>query len=365
MRRALAVAEGGRGRVEPNPMVGAVLVRDGRILAEGFHEAFGAPHAEVNAIAAAEAAGIDPAGATMYVTLEPCSHHGKTPPCAELLVEKKLARVVIALADPDDNVNGGGIRRLRAGGIDVAVGCCQDPARDLLREYLTLRRRRRPWVIAKWAQTRDGWLALPPGAGRWISSEPARAEVHRLRAVCDGICVGIGTVLVDDPLLTNRSGSGRNLTRLVLDADLRISLGSRLVTSAEDSPLLIATTAQAVSARDAHAEALAAAGAELLALPAQAGRIDLEPLLADLGRRMWTRLLVEGGPAVLRSFISAGWVDELRVYISPFAVGDEARSGALPRLDVGDLDLPRPTRRAVGPDTAVEAVFSAGPGKSA
>jgi diaminohydroxyphosphoribosylaminopyrimidine deaminase/5-amino-6-(5-phosphoribosylamino)uracil reductase len=333
-------------------------VRDGRILAEGFHESFGGPHAEVNAIAAAEAAGIDPTGATMYVTLEPCSHHGKTPPCADLLADKGLARVVVALADPDENVNGGGIRRLRAGGIDVAVGCCGDQARALLREYLTLRMRRRPWVIAKWAQTRDGWLALPDGAGRWISSQASRDEVHQLRAVCDGICVGIGTVQADDPLLTNRSGSGRDLTRLVLDANLRISPASRLVTSAEDSPLLIATTAQAIRRRDAHAEALAAAGAELLALPAEDGRIDLEPLLADLGRRMWTRLLVEGGSGVLRSFLGAGLVDEIRVYVAPCSAGDETRAAALPRLDVADLNLPRATRRAVGPDTVIEAVLA-------
>ncbi|MFW5840337.1 MAG: bifunctional diaminohydroxyphosphoribosylaminopyrimidine deaminase/5-amino-6-(5-phosphoribosylamino)uracil reductase RibD [Planctomycetota bacterium] len=355
MQLALELARRGRGAVEPNPMVGAVIVRDGQVIGQGWHEKYGGPHAEPNAVRAAWAAGFDPAGATMYVTLEPCSHHGKTPPCADLLIQQKLARVVIAHPDPDRQVNGGGIARLRAAGIDVQVGCCQAQARVLLREYLTLRTLQRPWVICKWAQTADGYLALPPEDGRWISCEESRRQVHQLRAICDAILVGIGTVLADDPLLTNRSGAGKTLTRVVLDSRLRIPLDSQLVQSAAASPLLVVCDMQAQTNRQ---DDLRAAGAEVLALPAPGGRIDLQALLGWMGDRQWTRLLVEGGAQVHRSFLAAGLADQVQAYEAPLRIGPGREN--LPQLDVAQLGLEHLQRRPSGCDSLHEAVLGIG-----
>ena len=373
MRRALELARRGLGAVEPNPMVGAVIVRDGRVLGEGWHRRFGGPHAEVEAFAAAAAGGSDVRGATMYVTLEPCNHHGKTPPCTEAIIAAGVGRVVTAMEDPDELVSGRGLAKLRAAGIEVEAGLCQAEARELLAAYVKLRTRKRPWVICKWAQTADGRLVLPAGSGRWISCEKSREMVHELRAYCDGICVGSGTVLADDPLLTNRTGRGRQPTRVVMDAQLRTPPGSRLIaTASPGAPVLLATTARALEVQAASAGMLARQGVEFLALPAgPRGGVSLGALLDELGRRKWTRLLVEGGPTVLRRVISEHLADELWVFISPHATHRAAEGAAaadapsaepesspaqeLPRLDIRDLQaaehLPQPRQIKVGPDT--------------
>lgn len=337
MTAALDAARQGRGAVEPNPMVGAVIVRDGEEIARGWHAKFGGPHAEVEALAAAKRAGADVAGATMYVTLEPCCHRGKTPPCSRALVDAGLARVVAAMRDPDRNVSGGGLAELRAAGIDVALGVCEAQARALLGPYVKLRTTGRPWVICKWAQTPEGFLALPPGAGRWISGPESRRRVHELRALCDGILVGVGTVHADDPLLTNRSPGGRQPTRIVLDSSLRTPLDSQLVRSAGESPLLIAATAKGISRRAAAAEALAAAGVDLLELPPAGAGVDLCALLDELGKRQWTHLLVEGGAAVLESFIDARLADELLVFIGPAHDIPPGAAAVLPTFDIATL----------------------------
>ncbi|MBN1943156.1 MAG: bifunctional diaminohydroxyphosphoribosylaminopyrimidine deaminase/5-amino-6-(5-phosphoribosylamino)uracil reductase RibD [Phycisphaerae bacterium] len=334
MRRALALAERGRGAVEPNPMVGAVLVRGGQILAEGFHQRFGGPHAEIEALDAARQAGADPTGATMYVTLEPCCHHGKTPPCTDAILRARVGRVVAAMRDPDENVAGRGLAILRDAGVDVSLGLCESEARELLGPYIKLRTQHLPWCIAKWAQTADGFLALPNGEGRWISSQESRRRVHELRSRCDGVLVGVGTVQADDPLLTNRSGQGRTPTRVVLDSHLRTPPACRLVQTANDAPLLIATIKQAAEERPEAVLALQRHGAEVLPLPADDdGRVSLPALLEELGRREWTNLLVEGGETVLRAFLAAGLFDELQVYVSPRLVGP----ADLPRLNVEDV----------------------------
>jgi diaminohydroxyphosphoribosylaminopyrimidine deaminase/5-amino-6-(5-phosphoribosylamino)uracil reductase len=379
MRRALDLARRGLGAVEPNPMVGAVIVRDGRVLGEGWHRLFGGPHAEVEAIAAAKAGGSDVRGAAMYVTLEPCNHHGKTPPCTEAIIASGVVRVVAAMEDPDEFVAGRGFARLRAAGIEVEAGLCQAEARELLAPYTKLRTRKRPWVICKWAQTSDGRLALPAGSARWISGEQSRAMVHELRGYCDGICVGSGTVLADDPLLTNRSGRGRQPTRVVLDAQLRTPPGSRLIeTASTKAPVLLATTARALEVQAESAGMLAREGVEFLALPAGTpGGVSLGALLDELGRRKWTRLLVEGGPTVLQRVISEHLADELWVFISPQAAhaqpaGAAMADGAnapgaepgpspaeqLPRLDIRDIQaaehLSRPRQIKVGHDTLLK-----------
>jgi diaminohydroxyphosphoribosylaminopyrimidine deaminase/5-amino-6-(5-phosphoribosylamino)uracil reductase len=333
MHRALELAGRGLGRVEPNPMVGAVLFdADGQRLGEGWHDRFGGPHAEVNAIAHAGRSGRDLRGAGMAVTLEPCSHFGKTPPCANAIISTGLRRVVVAMVDPDEQVAGRGVEMLRQAGVEVEVGCCEAKARHLLREYITLRTRGRPWVIAKWAQTADGYLALPAEQGRWISSPASRQRVHEMRSWVDAILVGRSTVLADDPLLTNRSGRGRQPTRIILARQLDLPDACRLLRTAGDCPVLLATTATA--AESASAGALRAGGVEILALPeADGGRVDLTALLGEMGQRQWTRLLIEGGADVLGQFIGQGLADEIHAYVAPQAIGPIE----LPRFDVNDL----------------------------
>jgi len=365
MAAALDCASRGRGAVEPNPMVGAVIVREGVEFARGWHREFGRPHAEIEAIGAARAAGADLRGATLYVTLEPCCHlNKKTPPCTETIIPAGFARVVVAMEDPDENVRGRGIAALRAAGISVDVGVCEQAARELLAAYVKLRTRHRPWVICKWAQTADGFLALPRGKGRWISSEQSRARVHELRGLCDGVLVGAGTVLADDPLLTNRSGKGRQPPRVVLDGRLRMPLDCQLVRTAGDSPVILATTPAGKAANPAKAQELVRAGVEVLEIPEMPGdggaaepaapRVGLDGLLDELGRRQWTYLLVEGGAEVLDSFVTSGLADELIVFISPERLGAAGAKG-MANLDIArvgeKMSLKEEERRSFGPDT--------------
>ena len=340
MSLALELAAAGRGSVEANPMVGAVIVRDGKEIARGWHRRFGGPHAEVEALSAARAAGTDVRGATVYVTLEPCCHFGKTPPCTEALIAAGVGKVVAAMQDVDARVAGQGFARLRQAGIEVVVGVCEAEARKLLRAYVKLRTQRRPWVILKWAQTADGYLLFPPGdPRRWISSESGRRRVHEVRAYCDGVLAGIGTVLHDDPQLNNRSGHGKQPSRVVLDAGLRTPPDGRLMRARNESPVILACSEGAEAARPAAAAALRAGGAELLPLPVRDGLLDLNTLLDELGRRQWTYLLVEGGAAVHRSFLTQRLADELLVFISPDRCG---LSPGLLNLDLQSLrpDLP-------------------------
>jgi diaminohydroxyphosphoribosylaminopyrimidine deaminase/5-amino-6-(5-phosphoribosylamino)uracil reductase len=356
MQEALELARRGYGYVEPNPPVGAVIVRDGVVLGRGWHKHFGGPHAEIEALADAASAGRDVRGATVYVTLEPCCHHGKTPPCTDALIAAGIARVVAAVKDVDEKVAGKGFAHLAAAGVEVDSGVLEEQARELLRAYITLRTQRRPWVICKWAQTSDGLLALPAGEGRWISSPPSREAVQALRGRCDGVCVGVQTVLADDPLLTNRSGAGRQPSRLVLDSHLRTPADSRLVRTAKQFPLILACSA---SLPQPQADVLRRAGAEILPLPAgKSGWIDLDALLDELGRRQWTNLLVEGGACVLESFLTANIADELNVFISPRKAASREN---LPRFDIAEvaarMHLPMPHRSIVGEDTLLRYVL--------
>lgn len=363
MSAALELAERGRGSVEPNPMVGAVIVRDGVVIARGWHASFGGPHAEIEALDAARDAGVDLRDATMYVTLEPCCHRGrgkKTPPCTEAIIPAGIARVVVAMEDPDANVSGRGIAALRSAGIEVTVGVCERRARRLLAGYVKLRTQHRPWVICKWAQTADGYLSLPPGRRRWISSPESRRYAHTIRRQCDGILVGIETVLADDPLLTNRSGAGAQPVRVVLDSRLRIPPDCRLVRTAADAPVIVVTTA-CVSAASAHrARRLTDAGVELLEVPSSEGGADLPALLDELGRRNWTYLLVEGGAKVLDSFIGGHLADELLVFVAPDRIGQDA--GDLARFDIAEvqrrLSLAQGRRTACGRDLVLRYLLS-------
>jgi len=314
MRRALAEAERGRGGVEPNPLVGAVVVRGGRPVGVGHHARFGGPHAEV---AAFEAAGDATRGATLYVTLEPCCHFGKTPPCTEAVLGAGIRRVVAAMTDPFPKVAGGGFARLVGAGLEVESGLLDTEARRLNAPYLKRVATGRPYVIAKWAMTLDGKTATASGDSRWISGARARALVHELRGRMDAILVGIGTVLADDPQLTARPPGLRRAARVVLDSAARLPLDSRLARTALEIPVWVAVTERAGAERRA---ALAALGCDILDLPGN-GSVPIVPLLDELGRRSVTNLLVEGGSHVLGAFLDAGQVDAVDVYIAPIISG--------------------------------------------
>ncbi len=347
MRRAIFLARRGEGLVEPNPMVGAVVAdAAGKILGEGWHQRFGEAHAEVNALSAAGAAA---RGATLYVTLEPCCHHGKTPPCTEAILAAGISRVVVATADPFPAVGGGGLTALRQAGVQVDVGLLEAEAIELTAPFRTLIEKARPWVIAKWAMTRAGQMVLPDGvsgtgpAGSrgWISSAASRAIVHDLRRRVDAIVVGIETALADDPLLTARPPGPRRLLRVVLDRKARLPLGSRLVQTAGEQPLVVAVGPAAAATRVA---ALQQAGCDVW----QSEQAESGPMLAafcrELGRRQVTNLMVEGGGAVLQAFFQAGLVDEAWAFIAPQAVGSQSsRAGllaTLPGLRVVSIEQP-------------------------
>ena len=316
MREALRIAEYARGRTSPNPLVGAVIVRDGAIVASGWHRAAGEPHAEIHAL---RMAGELARGATLYVTLEPCAHHGRTGPCAEAVIAAGLARVVIALSDPNPLVAGRGIHLLTAAGIEVTTGICEDEARRQNEIFLKWVTTKRPFVTLKTAMTLDGKIASHTGASRWITGAAARARVHAYRNEYDAILVGIGTVLADDPSLTTRleHGTGKNPLRIVLDSEARTPLDAKLVADGAAPTIIV------VSERADHRRVnlLRACGAEVVTLGAQ--RVDIAALLDYLGAREITSLFVEGGAAVNWSLLAGGSVDKVHAFIAPMLMGGE------------------------------------------
>lgn len=326
MRRALELAARGRGAVEPNPLVGAVVVRDGACVGEGWHQRYGGPHAEVNAFAAAGEAARD---ATLYVTLEPCCHHGKTPPCTDAVLAAGVRRVVAAMRDPFPAVSGEGLALLQRAGVEVEAGVSEADARMLNAPYLKLLATGRPYVHAKWAMTLDGKIATRSGDSKWISNAASRQIAHAIRGRMDGIIVGIGTALADDPLLTARPPGPRVACRVVLDSRARLPIDANLVRTAHEVPTLVVTGASAPSS---HRQALRERGCELLELAVESGRRQATALLDELGRRRFTNVLVEGGGGVLGSFVDARAIDEVHVFVAPRLVGgSDARSPVLGR----------------------------------
>lgn len=317
MRHALQLAARGLGRVEPNPPVGAVIVDDsGNLLGEGWHTHFGGPHAEIDAL---DAAGEQARGATLYVTLEPCAHTGKTPPCAPRVVASGIRKVVVAAADPAPHTAGRGLQHLSDEGIDLEVGLLADEARRLIAPFARLATQGLPWVHAKWAMTLDGKLATRAGDSKWISCELSRRIVHELRGRMDAIVVGIGTALADDPQLTARPAGPRTAARIVVDSEARLPLDSRLVRTAGDVPVIVAATRAADDDRCAQ---LTRAGVEILRLDAaEKGRAPLDQLLRQLGERRMTHILVEGGAQLLGSLLDGGWIDEVHAFIAPSLSG--------------------------------------------
>lgn len=325
MARAIQLAARGRGLVEPNPMVGCVMVQPGADptgpatpIAEGWHQRFGGPHAEIMAL---RAAGPRAAGATMYVSLEPCCHHGKTPPCTQAVIDARVARVVIGHQDPFAQVAGKGIDCLRQAGLTVEVGVLGREARQLNAAYCKLLGTGRPWIIAKWAMTLDGKLATRTGHSQWISAPASRKIVHEIRGRVDGILVGRGTAQADDPQLTARPPGPRVATRIVADSQAALDSHSRLARTAGDVPILVAVSA---TAAENDRQRLLAAGCQVLVCPGRTHAQRLDFLLDHLGQQRMTNVLVEGGSRLLGSLWDAHQIDEVHVFIAPKLVGGAA-----------------------------------------
>ncbi|GGG25888.1 riboflavin biosynthesis protein RibD [Caldovatus sediminis] len=348
MRAALALARRGLGNAWPNPAVGCVLVRDGRVVGRGWTQPGGRPHAETEALrrAGPEAA----RGATAYVTLEPCSHHGRTPPCCDALIAAGVARVVVALQDPDSRVNGRGLDRLRAAGIAVETGLCEAEARAVNAGFIRRIRLGLPLVTLKLATTLDGRIATATGESRWITGPAARREGHAMRARHDAVLVGSGTVLADDPDLTCRlpGMAAVPALRVVADSRLRTPLSARLVATARQIPTWLATRPGHPPARRAPYQE---AGVEILAVPAAEpdGGLDLRALLGALGQRGVTRVLAEGGAALAAALLRADLVDRIAWFHAPGILGAEGRA-AVDHLPVTGLaQMPRFQRVASRP----------------
>ncbi|HEY8459800.1 MAG TPA: bifunctional diaminohydroxyphosphoribosylaminopyrimidine deaminase/5-amino-6-(5-phosphoribosylamino)uracil reductase RibD, partial [Blastocatellia bacterium] len=324
MRRAFALARRAEGRTSPNPMVGAVIVKDGRVIGEGYHRRAGEPHAEVEAL---RAAGDSARGATMYVTLEPCAHYGRTPPCVDAIIAAGVAEVHYAVGDPNPRVNGKAHAKLEAAGIVARRGLCEDEARELNQPFFKHVTTGRPLVTAKFAMSLDGKIATRAGDSRWISNEASRQRAHELRNVTDAVLIGVGTALADNPQLTTRlsplyaregPADIRHPLRIIADSRRRLPLTARVFDPALPGKTVLATTA----APDAFCAELTARGVEIWTLPDDGnGRVSLPALLDEIGRRGMLTLLVEGGSELLGAFFAEKLVDRVWAFIAPLVIG--------------------------------------------
>lgn len=354
MHEALELAERGRGQVEPNPMVGCLIVRDGAVLGRGYHEKFGGPHAEINALADCRASGHDPVGATLYVTLEPCCHFGKTGPCVEAIRQAGIARVICAVEDPTEKVAGKGLAMLRTWDIDVRTGVFEAEARTLNAPFFKYARTDEPWVILKWAQSADGFLANR--RSRWISCDESRAHAHGIRRRCQAIVAGINTVIEDDPLLTPRPAYGRRPLRVIVDTRLMIPLNARVLdVSAAPTMIVVGGTAMRFAGR--KVEAINQLGVDILVVSETRGHCDLSQVVKALGRQDVQQVLVEGGARILDAMIDQELGDELNVYIAPDELGPDGRIPASMRMLSLVHSAAAPLRRQSpsGRDTLIQA----------
>jgi diaminohydroxyphosphoribosylaminopyrimidine deaminase/5-amino-6-(5-phosphoribosylamino)uracil reductase len=359
MHLALAEAARGRGLVEPNPMVGCVIVRDNQPIGIGHHARFGGDHAEVAAIKNCQQS---PAGATLHVTLEPCSHYGKTPPCVNAIISAGIRRVVVAVGDPNPSVNGQGIAKLRESGIQVDLW---DRSSEIARSAYLLNlpffkkiMKAQPWLIAKWAMSLDGRMALASGDSRWISNSRSRALVHELRGRVDAVMVGIGTALADDPALTARPPGPRQQERIVIDPQARLPLTSQLVQTAREMPVRVFASMNADAQQIAK---LTAAGCRVDQLATSVtGGIDPQSILNHLGQNGLTNILLEGGAKTLGRFFAAGAIDEVNVYVAPKLFGGPPRHTPLDHPQVLSMnevpELIEISRRDIGMDTLISGL---------
>jgi len=329
MEMALRLAKRGISSVEPNPAVGAIIIKANQIIGRGWHKKFGGPHAEINALEDCRTLGVTPNGATMYVTLEPCSHQGKTGPCTEAIISAGIAKVFVAMIDPSEHASGRGIEQLRQAGIEVHTGICEAQAKMLNAPFVKFTTTGKCWVTLKWAQSIDGKVAWADGIDdrRWISNEHSRRDTHKLRRRAQAILVGINTVIADDPLLTPRPDKGKKPARIVMDSFLRIPPDCQLLTTIDQGPIIIFTSQQSLRTSPHVAQELTDKGVELLSYPDTHGRSNLHFLLAELSERGIAQLLVEGGPTVLTSFLKEDLADEIIVYIAPKILGSQSSVG--------------------------------------
>jgi len=327
MQLALRLARRGIGKTSPNPMVGAVIVKNGRIIGRGYHQHYGGPHAEIVAL---QNATEDVTSATLYVTLEPCCHYGKTPPCIDAIIQSKIGRVVVGTLDPNPQVQGKSVARLTQQGIETSVGVLEEACRELNEAHFKYMRTGTPLVTLKCAQSIDGRIATATGDSQWISSEAFRRFAHRLRATHDAVMVGIDTVLADNPRLTVRLVKGRNPARVVLDSGLRMPLDAELIKTRDLAPVIIAATQRADREKTAQLRNYAV---EVLLLPEdEQGEVDLRSLLRELGKRTISSVLVEGGAKVITSLLRQNLADKLVVAIAPKLLGRGIEA-------VGELDI--------------------------
>jgi diaminohydroxyphosphoribosylaminopyrimidine deaminase/5-amino-6-(5-phosphoribosylamino)uracil reductase len=324
---AIRIARRGVGKTCPNPMVGSVIVKNGKIIGQGYHKRCGDHHAEINAINSTKK---NIKGSTFYVTLEPCSHYGRTPPCVDALIQEKPERVVVGSLDPNTEVNGKGIKLLRSKGIKVDVGIREPECMQLNEHYFKFIKMGMPYITVKYAQTLDGRIATRSGDSQWISSEASRKYVHRLRSINRGIMVGVGTVAADNPQLTVRHVRGRNPFRIVVDSKLRIPIKSFVLTDANAHLTIIATTSSAPSGKMAEIKKL---GVEVCIVKKErSGRVSLKDLFMKLGKREIMSVLVEGGSEIITSLLKAGLVDKMIIPIAPKIVGKGLEA-------IGDLNI--------------------------
>lgn len=357
MRRALALAARGRGRTAPNPMVGAVVVAGDRIVGRGWHARAGTPHAEVLAL---QEAGDAARGATLYVTLEPCCHQGRTPPCTGAIVDAGIRRVVASMEDPFSKVSGQGLAALRAAGLQVEGGVLESEARELNRAYLKAVHTGLPWITIKMAMSLDGKIATRTGDSRWVTGEKARHFVQRLRNAYDAVMIGIGTANADDPLLTSRLRGGRDPLRVVVDARAELLVETALVETAPATRTLV------FAGKGVLTDHLLARGVEVEHLPLADGRVPVEPMLRSLAARDIHSVLCEGGAALAGALLDAGYVDEVVWFIAPKLVGGDSAVCAIGGRGVQRMgearDLARVRTRRFGPDLAVLAYLESSPG---
>lgn len=319
MRRAIELAKKGEGLVNPNPMVGAVLVKEGRVIGEGYHERFGGAHAERNALKHCQES---PEGATLYVTLEPCCHHGKTPPCTEAIIQSGIKRVVVGTLDCNPVVSGKGVGILREHHIWVEVGMLEEECRHLIRVFRKYMTTKLPFVFMKYAMTMDGKIATCTNRSKWISGEKARRQVHKLRHSVSGIMVGVGTVLADDPLLTCRMEGGKNPVRIVCDTNLRMPVTSKIVETSKTVRTYIATSCT----DERKLATYRAYGCECIRVEKKGDHIDLRELMRCLGERGIDSILLEGGGTLNWSALNRQIVDEVQAYIAPKIFGGSGKS---------------------------------------
>ena len=352
MQRALDLAQKGKGKVNPNPLVGAIIVKNGEIIGEGYHEAYGRVHAEINAFNNSIK---DVKGATIYVTLEPCSHYGKTPPCVDKIIDKKISKVVIGMVDPNPLVAGKGVTKLQEAGIEVIIGVLEKECKKINEVFIKYITKKQPFVVLKTAMSLDGKIATKTGESKWITGEKARYEVQQLRNQYSAIMVGVDTVIMDNPQLTCRIPNGRNPIRIVVDSKLRTPLESNIVKSAKDIRTILVTTKIASEEKVRLIEEL---GVVVIKTNCKNGKVDLIESLAKLGEQNIDSILLEGGGTLNYSALKSGIVDKIIAYISPKIIGGISAKTSIEGEGIEKLEeafkLEQLTTRLIDKDIFIE-----------